>query len=241
MTLDSLSVTSLPARQSTMSPRYCLVVASVAEYRAAVDILQHLPSSQCDVVKCGIGAVGFNESFSARLEDNDYAAVIIAGLCGGLSPELERGDRVIYDNCRTANGSVDLDSALTTKLLGGLKCAHGTGFTVSNVVTSAKAKRDLWREFGALAVDMETFQVASICRDRSVPAVCVRVVSDSSDEDLPDFNRVLSRDGEIIGWRVPSVLLSSPMASLRFLSSMKATMETFKRSIDDVLALVQTL
>lgn len=222
-----------------MSPRYCLVVASVAEYRAAVDTLRHLPSSQVDVVKCGIGAIGFNDSFRARLENNDYAAVIIAGFCGGLSPELERGDRVIYDSCRTANDSVDMDAQLTTKLLAGLNCAHGTGLTFSSVVTSARAKRDLWREFGALAVDMETFQVASICRDRSVPAVCVRVVSDSSDEDLPDFNRVLSRDGEIIGWRVPSVLLSSPMASLRFLSSMRTTVEEFKRAVTDVLGLME--
>ncbi len=203
-----------------------------------MDILRQQPSSHCDVVKCGIGAVGFNESFRTRLEGNDYAAVIIAGLCGGLSPELERGDRVIYDSCRTAKSSLDLDAPLTTKLLDGLNCAHGTGLTVSSVITSARAKRELWREFGSIAVDMETFQVASICRDRSVPAVCVRVVSDSSDEDLPDFNRVLGADGEIIGWRVPSVLLSSPVASLRFLSSMRTTLEDFKRSVTDVLALM---
>jgi nucleoside phosphorylase len=46
---------------------------------------------------------------------------------------------------------------------------------------------------GAQVVDMESYEVLSAAHKLGIPAIVVRVVSDSLDRKLPDFNRALNR------------------------------------------------
>ncbi|MEP7274200.1 MAG: hypothetical protein ABI882_22085, partial [Acidobacteriota bacterium] len=189
-----------------MKGRLCLVVAAEVEYRAAANVLKRLPQHDVVLIKSGIGAVGFESVFADRLASADIGRVIMTGLCGALSEDLRKGDIVLYDRCRNLTDEIELDRELSAKLASTFTPVRGTGLTVTRVVAEASEKKRLRAEYGALAVDMETFIVASACKEQGVPVAALRVVSDEADEDLPDFNRALSDHGEMIARRVPGVL-----------------------------------
>jgi adenosylhomocysteine nucleosidase len=57
--------------------------------------------------------------------------------------------------------------------------------TADTVIRAPADKRKLSEEYGALAVDMETFAVAEVCQQHSIPFFSVRVISDAVDDELP--------------------------------------------------------
>jgi adenosylhomocysteine nucleosidase len=57
--------------------------------------------------------------------------------------------------------------------------------TVSQVVSTPEEKRALGAAHQALAVDMESWAVAEMCRQAQVRCLCVRVISDPADELIP--------------------------------------------------------
>jgi adenosylhomocysteine nucleosidase len=64
--------------------------------------------------------------------------------------------------------------------------AHvGRLLTVDRIVASADEKKRLAAEHEALAVDMETYAVASVCRETKTRCLAFRVISDVADEELP--------------------------------------------------------
>ena len=62
---------------------------------------------------------------------------------------------------------------------------RGPLLTADHVVRSPAERRSLLERYAALAVDMETFAVAEVCRQRQVPFASVRVINDVADETLP--------------------------------------------------------
>lgn len=219
-----------------MSQRLCLVVAAEAEFRVAGQVLDELAlGSVASLIKSGIGAIGFAERFSKHLANNHFESVLISGLCGALDPMLKKRDVVVYDRCMTAAEAIDLDSDLGKRIAGSLRCVRGVGLSVGEVITEVAEKARLWQMYRASVLDMETHAVLSVCRSHQIRAAAVRVVSDEADEQLPDFNRVLGPEGEIIAKRVPQVLFSRPRASLRFLTSMRPTMDAFRDALRAVI------
>jgi adenosylhomocysteine nucleosidase len=89
----------------------------------------------------------------------------------------------------------------------------GKLMTVDHVVREPEEKQSLHQQHQALAVDMETFAVAEVCRDRSAQLCAVRIIHDAAGDTLPpDVERLLrqksepARLGAAIGalWRRPS-------------------------------------
>ena len=77
---------------------------------------------------------------------------------------------------------------------------------------------------GAHVVDMESYGIISAARKLGVPAIVVRVVSDSLDRKLPDFNRALNPDGSINNSMAFRVMLGSPLLTVRaYLAGTRAT------------------
>ncbi|MEI8020994.1 MAG: 5'-methylthioadenosine nucleosidase, partial [Schlesneria sp.] len=65
-------------------------------------------------------------------------------------------------------------------------------------------KQILAEKTGAVAVDMETYAIAALCRERKERFLAVRAVSDDLSADLPD--EVLSLVGETGSVRVGAVI-----------------------------------
>jgi adenosylhomocysteine nucleosidase len=155
--------------------------------------------------------------------------VVSAGFAGGLSPKLKRHDILVADHLVAAAGNrpaidVELDPA---RLFGAgsrfptARKAAAPGVHVGRLLTADRVvrlpgeKRALFREYGALAVDMESFAVAEVCRRRQVGFLAVRVINDAADDELPlDVEKLLAQKtraaqlGAAAGaiWRRPSSL-----------------------------------
>ncbi|MDX2031260.1 MAG: hypothetical protein SF339_11345 [Blastocatellia bacterium] len=250
-------------------PSLCLVTAVDIEYNAAVRLLADpAPGDEggvrlcrgtrgarrVTVLKAGMGARGFAPRLAAHLDANPCDALLVAGLAGGLVPELAAGQVVLYDRCRDVRGSiarelepgrdeiasiVEDDSFLkiVQALLqtAGLAVKRRAGITVGEIVVSAEKKLQLGVLHRAAAADMETFDIWAVCRDRKLPFAALRVISDEAGQDLPDFNRAYDREGRVIPHRMATAMAARPAVTARFLLNLRPVMQTFRRALQVVL------
>ena len=86
------------------------------------------------------------------------------------------------------------------------KIKVGKLVTVNSVIHTPTAKKDLGKQFGAEAVEMETVEIALLARENKIPFLSVRGISDEVDHELIDSSSFLGDDGEIsklkAGWYV---------------------------------------
>jgi adenosylhomocysteine nucleosidase len=133
--------------------------------------------------------------------------VVSAGACGALAPTLKEGDLVVPETVVTPRGA-----ATPTATVAGL-ARRGTLLTVDAVVTTAATKARLWLDTGALAVDMESAPIMAWARDRQVPALAVRGVSDTAARGVPaDLAAVVADDGRVHPMRAMTAALARPRA-----------------------------
>ena len=92
-------------------------------------------------------------------------------------------------------GEISLDPAAFVPWLDEVQNLHrGRLLTVDRVVRLREEKQQLGRQHDALAVDMESFAVAEVCRQRAVDFLAVRSISDAVDEELPpDIGKLLAQ------------------------------------------------
>jgi len=115
--------------------------------------------------------------------------IISAGLCGGLSQSLEKYDLLLPETaCREDPDAEDIavESISGLRDLDSLsEVTAGRVLTVDRAITESDEKRRLGEEHSCLAVDMESYDVLAVCRERGVRGFALRIVSDQVDETLP--------------------------------------------------------
>jgi adenosylhomocysteine nucleosidase len=117
-------------------------------------------------------------------EKGEAIAVIMAGLTGALDPALAIGDVVIDDP--------------QLRLPPSLALRRGPILTTDRIIGTPTEKAELFRQSGALAVDMEGEKVRQFATGLGIPYVGVRAISDTAGEALDpavvgfvdDFGRV---------------------------------------------------
>ena len=208
------------------------------------------------ILQSGMGAVGFAERLAKHLTNNRYDALIIAGLAGGLDPRLRVGDAVLYNLCYDARATdftrlerpgreevpvTACDEALSGYLhraltRTGLSFIQAPGITVGMVITEAKEKLALGANFGAAAVDMETYETLDACARSGQPAAALRVISDEAGRDIPDFNRIYNADGRMNGWRTFAAMAARPSATLRLLLTVKPALQSLRATLQAAMS-----
>jgi len=135
-----------------------------------------------DVHRVGMGPR--RAARSAHLvASSEGAAVLIAGFCGALDPDLEPGDVVLGTEVRGPTGTTQCaDPAILAGVLrrGGLRVRVGP-IASSQRLVMRERRRSLQRS-GALAVDMESAWLAPAAHDQ--PLVALRVVLDTHRNEL---------------------------------------------------------
>ena len=110
-------------------------------------------------------------------------AVLIAGFCGALDPDLEPGDVVLASELRGPTGTTPCDDPA---VLAGVLRRGGLRVRVAPIASSQRLvlgeRRRMLHRTGAAAVDMESAWLAPAARAR--PLVTLRVVVDTHRHEL---------------------------------------------------------
>jgi len=144
--------------------------------------------------------------------DDGATALISFGLAGALDPSLRAGALVVPDAIVHGGRREPVDLRWTDMLRRALpEAAHGVLAGSDVIVADADAKRDLRCATEACAVDTESHVAARIARERGVPFVALRAISDGAHRSLPPAATVAMRpDGRIDLVAVLRSVLGSP-------------------------------
>ncbi len=137
------------------------------------------------------------ESLKDIFDAYKVKALALVGISGATCPSLRRGELVSYktivnlskkQNEVFANGSIETENIS----LPGCRPIHGA--TLNFLARDRAIKAKIYKRFGVQAVDMESY---FICREASkydVPFCVMRAISDTSEEELPEFMEDFSKN-----------------------------------------------
>jgi adenosylhomocysteine nucleosidase len=123
---------------------------------------------------------------------------ISTGLAGALDAELKLSTIVVANQATTSDCSTQVasDPRLVRAAVACAATRVETFLTSETIVATAIAKEEL-RVVGNV-VEMETAFILAAARERQMPAVAVRAISDTAEEDLPlDFGKIADAKGHL--------------------------------------------
>jgi len=156
-----------------------VVTALRTEYAA---LYRHVGGATLERSGMGVAAA---RRWSPASDPSQLACAIIAGLGGGLAPELRAGDVVVATSVRDALGSLALPGAeqLARRLSDAGHRVHLGPIVTSPHVVDAVAEREQLAATGAIAVDMES-SVLVRALVGTVNVAVVRIVVDTPTRPL---------------------------------------------------------
>ena len=129
----------------------------------------------------------FIKKFDDIVKNIDVKAIIMAGLCGAADKSLSIGDVLIYENISMLELLKDKIVCTGIEKTGFLKDTGLKAGTTNFLVSKSCQKVKIFNEFNIQAVDMETYYIARFALRKAIPFAAIRAVSDTADQDLPDF------------------------------------------------------
>lgn len=178
-----------------------------------------------DVLVChtGMGASSVRASLPEAIGPHRLRGLVATGFAGALDPSLAVGD-IVAD--RHLSAPLLLETAVA---LGARPLSFASR---DEVAGTAREKQSLARETGAQVIDMESAAIAEICRERHIPFLAVRAISDTARRDFPvpprilfDFSRQRSR----------------PLALATYLATHPARVPAFAHFVSDLVQARQRL
>ena len=191
----------------------------------------HTGDVEVYLIKTGMGPAAAAAAAQGILSEVALDAMVSTGYAGALG-SAGIGDVIVGTDVRDwtkghAQAIFRADPALLAmarEAAGEAKLAWSEGpvATAARVLCRADEKRALAEASGAIAVDMESAEIARAATSGNVPFLLVRAVSDRAGDDLPmDFNLWLSPGGRV---RALAQLVRRP-SILRALFRMKRQVE----------------
>jgi nucleoside phosphorylase len=165
-----------------------------------------------------------------RLNETEWAhtpqCVLSIGCAGALSPHLKAGDTVIpekivndTDAGRWVLPSSELAS-IAKECCKSLDVPFHSGTTVStpNVAATLEKKRNLASKYDAIAVDMETAQVAEWAEGINVPMLAIRTIADALGDSIPpEIGGLVDAKGKLRMRGALSLVVTRPAVLLEVL------------------------
>jgi nucleoside phosphorylase len=142
-----------------------------------------------DEAKTRIGVSGANavraEEIAKEFLDAGAAAIISAGLCGGLDPKLKSGEIVLGERVVSAQGDIVIADRRLSAAADKFRPRHVAIFGSDEIVESVEKKQALFRRYAAETVDMESHGAARAAAAANIPFIAIRAVADAYDRALP--------------------------------------------------------
>jgi len=139
----------------------------------------------------------------AEKAQTPFSAVVSFGLAGGLDPSLAPGTMIVASAVVAGAERRDCSATLARMLVegfagAGLVAREGLIAGVEAPVMTPEAKTALFRESGALAVDMESHLAADFAKRQGLPFAVARAVSDPAKRALPPLAaKAVRPDGSV--------------------------------------------
>ncbi|MCH2161645.1 MAG: nicotinate (nicotinamide) nucleotide adenylyltransferase [Phycisphaerales bacterium] len=170
---------SIPKSDSTQANQRPIVLVPLEYERKG--LLSHIRNADFDLEVCGPGGEGIRRWAGRNL--NLQRPVILAGLGGGLDPELAAGTVLCASEVHDPHGPMR-QAPLSSRLVApDLPRAR---FTSSlRTVGTLEAKADLFRTSGSQLVDLESVTFAQLGELHGWAWGVLRVVSDTAEDLLP--------------------------------------------------------
>jgi adenosylhomocysteine nucleosidase len=204
--------------------------------------------AEIGVVLTGIGPrqAALAASRALAAEQDSLKFCISSGVAGALRPEYRIGQvlaaaSVSVEFRRSPAERVLESSASLVSFAAELGATPvGRFFTAEHVIGRADEKHYLGRE--ADAVDMESFEILRKCAECGIPAVAIRAVSDTAEQELPfDMNRILDDHGQLSLPRVMGQVVLHPGSLPRLVTfgqRSRRAAESLTRFLDRYVAFV---
>lgn len=135
----------------------------------------------------GAGVDAAARAFCETELDGPLSYVISTGWAGALREDLAQGEAY------SVSGIID---ARTGERFVAACPPNDCCLVTSSRVAGAGEKKRLAETYSASLVDMEAAGVARLAQMRGIPFYCVKGISDGYSEQLPDFNRFISPNGQ---------------------------------------------
>jgi nucleoside phosphorylase len=135
---------------------------------------------EIEVLLTGVGTGIAEERLRSYLENGTPEFFVSSGFAGATTRGYSVGDVIL-----ATNRSDPALTALAEKTLAQFTTRSGILFTSREMVDSPLVRADLWSREQAIAIDMETSSIAEICRERGLPLLSLRVLSDTPEEPFP--------------------------------------------------------
>lgn len=139
------------------------------------------------VAETGVGQEAAGRAAEDLIEIVHPKWIVTAGFAGSLDQRLRPG-HVLMANSVVDERQEELTVGfqIEPQLVAQNPALHvGRLLTIDELVRDPERKRELGREHGAVACDMETMAIARACHSQHVRFLSVRVVSDGVDDRIP--------------------------------------------------------
>ena len=191
--------------------------------------------------ECAEAALGSISPLAPQLGARPDAALVI-GTCGSLSASLPEGTIVTYLSCLSTDPSQRplTCSARLNACVGKLLESKGLDREQVIGITSARAATRLDQKLalaqsGATVIDMESYKIVAGANQAQVPVLVLRVVSDSLDRKMPDFNRALKPAGDFDGLKALRIAVGSPLRTLRMIAASRRAIRHLEIVLEAIL------
>lgn len=162
------------------------------ERRNGVDIWRwKFDDSEWTAACAGVGIDAATRAFAEVERDKVFEQVISVGWVGALTEEFVAGNVYQVSEVIDARTGERFSASNWPE-----KDANTPRLVTSPRVADEAEKRRLAAAYGAHLVDMEAAAIARLAAMRGIPFHCVKGVSDSLQDQLPDFNRFISESGQ---------------------------------------------
>lgn len=170
--------------------RLGIVTGLIAELDIIATAARRLPQPDRPLFFCAGADAGRAREGALSLIGAGADALVSFGMAGGLSPRLGPGALVLADAVRAPDGKSLTTCApwrdrLTALAGDAVPLAVGAILGATHAVATPPAKEDLFRETGALAVDMESHGVAAAAAETGLPFIAIRAVADPAWRPVP--------------------------------------------------------
>jgi hypothetical protein len=168
----------------------------------------------------------------------DRPSVLLVGLCGSLTAQLNVGDRVLYQSC--IDGRVPpsvpvlpCDESLLKALQERFSSSvtQVTGLMCDRLVHLATQKATLAQQYPAKVVDMEGYAFLQALQSSDIKVGMLRIVSDDAHHDVPDLAAAMTDTGELKPLALASSMIRQPRRALRLIRGSLTGLKALEEAI----------